>query len=289
MKTILVTGADGMLGVDLTRHLRKCGHRVAASTIRSMDITNLNEVRRTLLKIKPDLVIHAAAYTAVDKAESERELCMAVNAEGAKNVAFFCRELGAEMIYLSTDYVFDGTKKKPYVETDKPHPIGVYGESKWRGEEAVRALVERHKICRTSWLIGAHGIAGTNFIEKIFRAADEKKSLRVVNDQVGRPTFSFDLAVLLEKLAGVPAWGVFHTTNSGQCTWYELAKAALEMSGRGDVPIAPVPSSEYPAPARRPANSLLDAPRLCRLGIPLLRDWREALQEYLARRKKRKK
>ena len=289
MKTILVTGADGMLGTDLTRYLRKCGHKVFASTIRSMDITKPEQVRRTLVKINPDLVIHTAAYTAVDKAESERELCMAVNADGARNVAMLCGEIGAEMIYISTDYVFDGKKKTPYIETDKPRPIGVYGESKWRGEEAVRSLVERHKICRTSWLIGAHGIAGTNFIEKIFRAADEKKHLRVVNDQTGRPTFTFDLAILLEKLAGVSEWGVFHTTNSGQCTWYELAKTALEMSGRGGIPIEPVSSSEYPTPAKRPANSLLDAPRLCRICVPLLRNWREALQEYLARRNRRKK
>ncbi len=289
MKTILVTGADGMLGVDLVRRLRSRHYKVVASTIRSMDITDLAAVKRILLSVRPDVVIHTAAYTAVDHAESEREKCLAVNVNGTKNIAFFCREIGAELIYISTDYVFDGKKKSPYVETDKPHPVNVYGESKWRGEIAVQTLVDRHKICRTSWLIGLHGITGTNFLETVFSATDAKKKLRIVSDQYGRPTFTFDLAAMLETLLSVPEYGIFHVTNSGECSWYELAKTALEMSGRGNVRVQPIPASEYKRAAPRPGNSRLDAPRLKRLGIPPLRHWRDALQEYLRRRKRLKK
>ena len=289
MKTIFITGADGMLGVDLVRRLRSHHHRVIASTIRSMDITDLAAVKRTLFSIHPDVVIHTAAYTAVDRAESEREKCIILNAEGTKNIAFFCREIGAELIYISTDYVFDGTKKSPYIETDKPCPINVYGESKRRGEIAVQTLCERHKICRTSWLIGLYGISGANFLETIFCAADAKQKLRIVSDQLGRPTFTFDLAAMLETMLLLSEYGIFHITNSGECSWYEFAKTALEMSGRADVRVQAIPSSEYKQAAPRPINSRLDAPRLKHLGIPPLRHWCDALKEYIRRRKRAKK
>jgi dTDP-4-dehydrorhamnose reductase len=286
MKKILVTGADGMLGTDLVRHLRRGPHIVLATTIRSLDITDRDQVRRVLLSRRPGIVIHTAAYTAVDRAETERNLCMAVNHEGTKNIALSCREIGAELIYISTDYVFDGKKRTPYVETDTPSPINVYGESKWLGEEAVRTLVERHKICRSSWLIGLHGVGGMNFVEKILHAASAGNVLRVVDDQIGRPTFTFDFALLLEWVMGLHERGIFHLTNTGECSWYNLAQCVLEMSGRSDVEIVPVSSTEYQAAARRPANSLLNSPRLESLGISPLRHWREALRDYFIRRKK---
>jgi len=286
MRKILVTGADGMLGVDLVRRLRKGPNRIITSTIRSMDITNPSQVKHTILSARPDVVIHAAAYTAVDKAEEERELCMAVNHEGTKNVALSCREIGAELIYISTDYVFDGKKKTPYIETDIPHPLNVYGKSKLLGEEVVRTLAPRHKICRTSWLIGVHGVGEMNFVEKILHAATAKKVLRVVDDQIGRPTFTFDFALLLERVMGLQEWGIFHLTNTGECSRYELAQCVLVMGGRSDVRIVPVSSTEYPAAARRPTNSLLNSNRLESLGIPPLRHWKEALRDYFIRRKK---
>jgi len=282
----MVTGADGMLGEDLVRRLRKGPHRVIATTINSMDVTDLASVKHHILKSRPDVIVHTAAYTAVDKAESERELCMAVNGEGTKNVAFFCRELGAEMIYISTDYVFDGSKKEPYVETDSPHPINVYGRSKLIGERMVETLVPKHKICRTSWLLGLHGITGANFLEAIFRVVKKRKTLRVVSDQVGRPTFTFDLAALIERLVSIPEWGIFHTTNAGRATWHDLALEALRMRGFGKVRLIPISSSEYHCDARRPLNSLLDSPRLERLGIAPLPHWRDGLREYLSRRKR---
>ncbi len=289
MKTLLVTGADGMLGVDLVRRLRKSSYRVLASTIRSMDITRPDQVKKTFLSLRPDLVIHAAAYTAVDKAETEQDLCMAVNCEGTGNISRACREIGAELIYISTDYVFDGTGNSPYAETDAPHPLNVYGMSKFLGEQAVASLAEKYKICRTSWLIGLHGIGGLNFLEKIFQAAKAGKTLRVVADQVGKPTFTFDLALVLEQLLPLREYGVFHAANSGSCSWYELAKTALEMKGERDVPILPIPSAQYPSRAKRPLNSILDCSRLSRLGVPPLRPWQDALKDYLVRRKRMKK
>jgi len=289
MKTVLVTGADGMLGQDLVHRLRKTCYRLVPSTIKSMDITVPAQVKKTLYSLRPDVVIHTAAYTAVDKAETEQDLCMAVNYEGTRNISQACREIGAELIFLSTDYVFDGTKKSPYVETDPPHPLNVYGQSKYLGEQAVISLVERYKICRTSWLIGLHGIQGPSFLEKIFQAAREKKTLRVVSDQIGRPTFTFDLALMLERFISLQEYGVFHVANSGSCSWYELAKTALEMKGDRDVEILPLPSKDYQCAAKRPLNSILDSPRLLQLGIPLLRPWQNGLKDYLSRRKRMKK
>jgi len=289
MKSILVTGADGMLGYDLVRRLRKSSYQVFPSTIRSMDITKPDQVKKTLLSLRPDVVIHTAAYTAVDKAETEPDLCMAVNFEGTGNVSRICREIEAELIYISTDYVFDGTRETPYVETDVPHPLNVYGKSKYLGEQAVMSLVKRYKICRSSWLIGLHGVWGTNFLEKIFQAAQKEKILRVVEDQIGRPTFTFDLALMLERFLSLPEYGLFHVANSGACSWYELAKTALEMIGEKNVEVIPVPSSQYQCAARRPLNSVLDCSLLTRLGIPPLRPWQDALKDYLSRRKRMKK
>jgi dTDP-4-dehydrorhamnose reductase len=288
MKTVLLTGADGMLGVDLVSRMEKGPYRLVSSTIQTMDIVDPNQVKRTIFSVKPELVIHTAAYTAVDHAESEKDLCMAVNHLGTRNLAMACREIDAELVYISTDYVFDGTKTSPYEETDIPHPLNVYGESKYLGEQAVSELVARHKICRTSWLLGLLGISGSNFLEKIFQASQTHDMLKVVSDQMGCPTFTFDLALMLERLVALPEYGIFHVTNSGACSWYELAKTALEMNGQPDVKIVPVSAAEFPRPAKRPRNSVLASGRLAALGIPPLRSWEEGLQEYILKRKEAK-
>ena len=286
-ETVLVTGADGMLGVDLMEQLRDGPYKPVASTIQSMDIMDKLRVRESLHSIKPDIVIHTAAYTDVDGAETQKELCMAVNHHGTRNIAELCLEIDAQLLYISTDYVFDGSKKTPYLETDQPCPINVYGESKLLGEQAILETgLSSYKICRTSWLHGLHGIRGTNFLEAIFRAAANKEPLRIIRDQVGRPTFTFDLAVLLEKLLSVRENGIFHLTNTGECSWFEFTRSALEMEGIHDVEVIPIPSSEYKTKARRPRNSRLAAPRLEKLGLPLLRNWRDGLQEYILRRRK---
>jgi dTDP-4-dehydrorhamnose reductase len=284
MKKILVTGADGMLGVDLVDRLNLGPWMVEVSTISQMDITKPDSVRKNILKIHPDIIIHTAAYTAVDRAETERDLCMAVNFHGTENIASLCRKIDAELIYFSTDYVFDGKKESPYIETDITAPLNVYGESKLLGEKAIRKLVKKHKIFRISWLLGLHGITGTNFIEAILRAAQKKKTLRVISDQKGRATFTFDLAEIVEKFLFIPEWGTFHITNSGDCTWFDLAKAVLMQNDQADVEIIPIPTSEYKCDAQRPLNSRMDSIRLPELEIPI-RGWQEALAEYMRRRK----
>lgn len=278
---VMVTGADGMLGVDMVRHLRKGPYKVMESTINDLDITRREEVRESLLTMKPDFVIHTAAYTDVDRAETEVEAALEVNFKGTLHLASACAEIKAGIIYISTDYVFNGEKRTPYVETDDVDPVNFYGYTKMLGERAVTETVNDSKICRTSWLIGPYGIGGPNFVDKILSLADEGKKLKVVDDQKGRPSFTFDLALLVEQIMNSEACGIFHCTNSGECSWFELAKAALELSGRGDTKIIPVSSKEFPRPARRPRNSRLDSSRLEQEKIEPLRHWREALKDYI--------
>ncbi|MFH0794835.1 MAG: dTDP-4-dehydrorhamnose reductase [bacterium] len=281
MKKILLTGADGMLGSDLKVLLREKKYNLLAPGPKKMDITNLRSVMSYILRKKPDVVIHCAAYTSVDKAEREQGLCFAVNAEGTKNVAFCCRELKSEMIYISTDYVFDGTSDTPYRFSDKPNPINVYGASKLKGEEYVQLLVPKHKIIRTSWLVGLNG---RNFVETILKAASERKVLKVVNDQVGRPTFTFHLADKIEALLNKKVTGIFHITNEGTCSWFEFACKILEEAGIKDVEIQPIPSTKFRSLARRPAYSVLANTRLAELKLPSLPTWEKGLEEYLERR-----
>ena len=283
-KKVLVTGAKGMLGTDLVERLKSVRkYEVVAVDVEEMDITSLAQVKSVFLEHRPQVVIHCAAYTNVDRAERERELAMAVNSEGTKHIAFFCRELGVEMIYLSSDYVFDGTKQTPYIETDRPNPINVYGASKLAGEEQVAVLLENYKICRTSWLCGVHG---RNFIDSILQAVAEGRPLSVVNDQVGRPTFTFDLAVALVWVLERPEYGIFHVTNSGFCSWYEFAQRIVQASGAKGVTIRPVTSEQFRSLARRPRYSVLENRHLSHIGFRGLPRWEGSLKEYFARRAK---
>jgi dTDP-4-dehydrorhamnose reductase len=281
-KKVLVTGAKGMLGTDLVARLQRSRrYDIVAVDIEEMDITRLSEVKTVVLAHRPQIVIHCAAYTAVDKAESEREQARAINSEGTKHVAFFCRELAADMIYISTDYAFDGRKEEPYLETDDTNPINVYGLSKLLGEQHVAELVHGHKICRTSWLCGVHG---HNFIETMLRIAGEGRPLSVVNDQFGRPTFTFDLADAIVRLLERPEYGVFHVTNSGYCSWFEFAQRILKLGGFDPTTVKPITSAQFRSLARRPRNSVLENRRLKELGFPPLPHWEESLKEYFVRR-----
>jgi len=281
-KKVLVTGAKGMLGTDLVERLKSNRkYEVVAVDVEEMDITSLAQVKATVLEHRPQAVIHCAAYTNVDRAERERERALAVNSEGTKHIAFFCRELGAEMLYISSDYVFDGTKQTPYLETDRPNPINVYGASKLAGEEHVAVLLEKYKICRTSWLCGAHG---RNFIDSILQAVSEGRPLSVVNDQVGRPTFTFDLAEALVWILERPDYGIFHVTNSGYCSWYEFAQRIVQLRGAKGVTIRPVTSEQFRSLARRPHFSVLENRHLEHLGFRPLPRWEDSLKEYFKRR-----
>ncbi len=285
MKTILVTGADGMLGTEVMRLLRRdAGLKAIGTTQADMDITNLAQVRDTLARHRPSHIIHCAAFTFVDRAEKEPLLAYAVNAEGTKNLAFFSRELDIELIYLSTDYVFDGRKGEPYREDERPNPINVYGNSKLLGETYTATLLEKFKVVRTSWLNGLGGDYTRNFIETMLRVSESRSTLSLINDQVGRPTFTFDLAQALVTLVDVNVYGVFHVTNSGQCSWFDFAREVFAVAGRNEVVVRPILSEQFRSHAERPKYSVLENTRFAGLGLRLLPDWRDSLREYFRRR-----
>lgn len=285
VKDVLVTGADGMLGSEVVRHLkRRRDVRVHRGIYPELDITDLATVRRQLERIRPTHIIHTAAFTAVDNAEKDPLTAMAVNGEGTKNLAFFARELGAELVYLSTDYVFDGRKEEGFVETDTPNPINVYGRSKLAGERAVQTLCDRHKIVRTSWLNGLGGVSNRHFIETMLRIAETRSTLSVVNDQRGCPTFTFDLAPTLVELLDVNDFGVFHITGSGWCTWFDFAVRSFELAGV-KVDVKPVTSDQFRSLAERPRCSVLHNTRFAGLGLPLLPPWQDSLVDYFRRRR----
>jgi dTDP-4-dehydrorhamnose reductase len=272
---IVVTGASGQLGHDLVDNLRH-DNEVFPFDL-DLDITDAGAVDEKIVEIKPDAVINAAAYTDVDGCELHPDLALKVNADGAENLSLACRKTGAIMVHVSTDFVFDGNKKQPYTEDDKPNPINMYGRSKLVGEEHVRSLLSSYYIVRTAWLFGMHG---ANFVKSIIRSADEKGELAVVTDQAGSPTYSRDLAEKIAELMKSGFFGLYHITNAGICSWFEFAEAILAKSGRGHVKIRPITSGELDRPAIRPAYSVLKNGQLEKRGIPLLRPYEEALEAY---------
>lgn len=283
-RRVLVTGADGMLGVDVCQVVAALGAHVDCSTIGDMDITRPDSVRDRLNDSRPDIVIHAAAWTDVDGAEEHREKCFVVNAEGSANVACACAGIGARMVLISTDYVFDGSATEPYSESSPVSPLGAYGESKWRAEQHTRGVLDDYQIVRIAWLQGVHCWKyGANFIEKIIRAAETRPVLKVVADQFGAPTFTFDVADGLSRLITRPETGVFHMTNAGQCSWADVARESLALAG-STTSVETTTTAEYGAKAARPAFSVLDNARLREIGFEPLPHWRDSLAEYFRRR-----
>jgi len=268
-----------MLGQDLTAHLA-AGHQVVPADLPEVDITDLGLFQRTLDSTKPDVVIHAAAFTAVDECETRQELAFRVNGEGTRNVAQACRENRVPLLYISTDYVFDGEKETPYLEDDTPHPINVYGHSKLQGETHISALVGHFWIVRTSWLFGPRG---KNFVRAILERARLKGLLQVVDDQVGAPTYTMDLAEKLEHIVARGGPGIYHVTNRGYCSWFDFAEEVIQQAGLSQVKISPVPTSALDRPAPRPRNSRLANNRLETEGLGLLPPWQDALRRYLLR------
>jgi dTDP-4-dehydrorhamnose reductase len=282
---ILLIGASGMLGTDLVRALSECRHELICPRHAELDITDSKSVREWLLRARPDAVVLSAAYTRVDDCETHRDLAFAVNAEGPRNVAVACREAGAKLLFVSTDYVFNGRKNGPYVEDDPVDPLNVYGLSKLAGENHIRAEWADHLIVRTSWL---YGLNGKNFVETIIQKAATAPQLRIVDDQRGAPTFTKDLAEGMARLlANNEARGVVNVTNSNHCTWFEFAKTILQLTGLERVPVHPVTSAEFKAPAQRPANSVLSSDRFTAFAGQPLRPWQDALQAYLHARASR--
>src|SRR5436190_15004305 len=283
---LLVLGAGGQVGHELTRLAWPADYRVAAFDRAEIDITRQESVSAAVDRERPDIVINAAAYTAVDRAESEPEAAWAANSAGAGYLAAACRSAGIPLIHISTDYVFDGSKKGPYREDDPVNPLGVYGHSKEAGDRAVREALPEHVILRTAWVYSAHG---HNFVKTMLRVAAERPVLRVVADQVGSPTGAADIAAAIQEIVrqirgGATKWGAYHFAGAGAVTWHGFAEAIFELAApwRGPPPqVEAITTADYPTPARRPANSVLD----CRLigeafGITP-RPWRAAVAEVI--------
>ena len=268
-----------MLGRDLAAHLR-ARHQVVGADLPEVDITDLSLVQRAFKSAQLDAVIHAAAFTAVDECEHRPDLAFQVNAEGTRNVAIACLEASVPMLYLSTDYVFDGRKPNPYAEDDPPNPLNVYGRSKLEGERHVTKLLPAAWIVRTSWLFGPFG---KNFVSAILQRARQMEPLRVVDDQVGAPTYTLDLAEKLEQIVMKGTPGVYHVTNRGYCSWFEFAREILRQVGLTHVPLSAIPTSASDRPALRPLNSRLAHTRLESEGLGLLPPWQNALSRYLLR------
>lgn len=273
MKVVL-TGASGMLGHDLELAFRD--DEVVGFSSSSLDVTRLDDVVRGIRDAAPDVVIHAAAFTDVDRCESEAEKAYLVNGIGTRNVVMACEEVGSPIIYVSSDYVFDGRKGSSYNEWDDVNPVNIYGLSKLMGERFVSTLTNRFYIVRTSWLYGREG---RNFVDTVIRLLSERDRLEVVNDQIGCPTYTVDLASKIRELNG-KGYGIYHITNSGYCSWFDLAVAIAAKKGiRKD--IVPVTSDQFVRPARRPSYSVLGHTMLRLEGIETPRTWEEALGEYL--------
>jgi dTDP-4-dehydrorhamnose reductase len=279
---ILILGANGLLGSDL---LKVCAtDEVVPASSKDADIREIEQVRRLAASARPEWIVLSAAYTDVDGSERNPGLAFSVNRDGTRNVAMVANESGAKLLYLSTDYVFDGGSNRPYETGDPIRPLNVYGESKAAGELAVREQSAHWVIVRSSWLFGA---SRTCFPEKILTAADSQPELTVVDDQIGSPTYTPDLAATIRKLIHADARGVLNITNSGSCSWFEFAREILRRAAY-KTPIIPIPTADAARPARRPRYSVLSAAALSAYGITL-RSWQDALDAYLEELRKRGK
>ena len=272
---VLLIGANGMLGTAIAQEWKD--DELIPATIRDADIRSYEEVERLISTSQPEWIVLTAAYTDVDGSERDPDAAFAVNAKGTENVARLARKYGAKLLYISTDYVFDGSANRPYEPGDAVAPINIYGKSKARGEQAVQDHLQEWCIVRTSWLFGA---GGPSFPEKILRAAETHPELSVVSDQVGSPTFTRDLAGAIRSLVHADARGIVNVTNSGTCSWFEFASEILRQAGKSAIPVKPIDTVQAARAAKRPAYSVLSPAVLHALGIRV-RHWREALTDYL--------
>ena len=275
---VLVTGYNGQLGHDVVDELMRRHIDCVGIDKEEVDITDEEAVRKYILDTKPSCVVHCAAYTAVDKAEEEVELCEKINVAGTEYIAKACKEIDAKMIYISTDYVFDGSGDEFYEVDGNINPHSVYGRTKYEGELKVLENVKNHIIVRVSWVFGVNG---NNFVKTMIRLGKEKDSLNVVCDQIGSPTYTADLAPLICDMIGSDKIGVYHATNEGVCSWAEFAQAIMDEYGL-DCKINPIPTSEYPTKAERPFNSRMSKRSLTNNGFELLPTWQDALKRYIA-------
>lgn len=274
---VIVTGVSGQLGYDVVKELTRTGHQAIGADRNQLDITDEASVSSFIDHNKPDAIIHCAAYTNVDGAETDREGAYQVNALGAKYLAQSAASIGAKMVYVSTDYVFNGSATEPY-EVDHPtNPLGVYGETKLEGEKFVQEILDKHFIVRTAWVFG---INGNNFVKTMLKLGSERDEIGVVHDQIGSPTYTVDLAKFLVELIETNKYGIYHAANEGVCSWFEFAKEIFKQSNM-EVKVNPLTSEQFPRPAARPKYSVMSKKKITEEGFTSLRDWKEALQEYL--------
>lgn len=274
---ILVTGVNGQLGHDVMHFLDEFKHDGIGVDISDMDLTNEIQVKQFVLDKNPDAIIHCAAYTAVDKAEDHPEICYAVNVLGTKFLAEIAEKLDIKMIYISTDYVFSGEGETPFSEYDEKLPQNVYGKTKLEGEVIIQKLLKKYFIVRISW---AFGVNGQNFVKTMLKLSKEKEKLQVVSDQIGSPTYTYDVAKLLVQMIETEKYGVYHGTNCGYCSWYEFAKEIFKLA-KIDIIVEPVDSDSFVTRAIRPKNSRLSRQKLVENGFYVLPSWKDALERYL--------
>ena len=272
---VLVIGSNGQLGYDVVKELQKQNIECCGAVRKDFDIVNFEATEKFITNYMPDVVIHCAAYTAVDKAENEQGLCYFVNASATENIAQICKKIDAKMVYISTDYVFDGTKDGFYEVYDMPNPINVYGRTKLLGEQAVQKMLDKYFIVRISWVFGEHG---NNFVKTMLKLGKERKELNVVADQYGSPTYTADLAPLLIEMIKTDKYGVYHATNEGVCSWAEFAEEIFKLAGM-NVKVNHITTAEYPTKAKRPLNSRLSKVKI-KNNFYSLSPWKVALEKY---------
>ncbi|MCJ7841368.1 dTDP-4-dehydrorhamnose reductase [Lederbergia sp. NSJ-179] len=274
---ILITGAKGQLGNDLIKILgADTRFELIPFSKAELDITDENKVNEAVRSVKPNLVIHAAAYTAVDDCESNRKKAFEVNSFGAYYVAKAAKEVGAAMVYISTDFIFNGKKKEPYTVNDAPDPLSIYGKSKLLGERLVQLVLKECYIVRTAWLYGQNG---ENFVKTMLHLAKKDREFFVVNDQMGSPTYTKDLAIAIKQLIG-KKFGLYHISNTGSCSWFTFAQSILSMAGYNPALVKPISTKDYGVVAQRPAFSVLSTASIEKEGIQM-RHWQAALQKFL--------
>lgn len=274
---ILVTGVKGQLGYDVVREGESRGLEMFGADVDNMDITDAGQVKQVIKDYKPDAVIHCAAYTAVDAAEDNQELCRKINVDGTRNIAEVCKAMDIPMMYFSTDYIFNGQGENFWKEDDEKQPLNVYGRTKYEGELAVQELIQKYFILRISWVFGVNG---NNFIKTMLRLGKERGAVGVVSDQIGSPTYTYDLAKLVIDMIQTDKYGAYHVTNGGLCSWYEFACEIFRQAGL-DVKVTPLTTAEYPAKAARPFNSRMSKDKLVNAGFEMLPEWQDALKRYL--------
>ena len=281
MNNILVTGSTGQLGSDVVKELLKRGYSTLSPNRSEFNLCSEDSIRNYILNSNCEAIVHCAAYTQVDKAEDEKDLCIKINTTATKHIVKCAKILDIPMIYISTDYVFDGTKDGEYTENDETNPINIYGESKLAGEKYVQEILDKYYIVRTSWVFN---INGKNFIETMLRLSKANNQLSIVNDQIGSPTYTKDLSRLLVDMLETSKYGLYHATNEGYCSWYEFANTIFKLANI-NIDIKAINSNEYASRAKRPMNIKLSKDKFIEYGFKPLPHWEDALKDYLIRRR----